>query len=293
MSRFMWALGLVLVLAACGGGSKPSTPRVDPNTAQTLTGLTAPTFTDAQIVPTVAQIFGQADTLLITDIPITYQGQRLVAETTCSRSTCDSYEPVSGVGVGFDLTFSTAGASFSGVGEKDGVSLAQGSTALTVGGNRISASGYGGWLDYSYFDIQYGRIDTGELRGLELALASSLGNDTGSRPTGNATWNGLVVGGTDVNGTAEAIQGDASLTYNMASADVDVSFSNIYNLATRNLHVASSMSWQDVPVGTNGYFGKAVSTVNNVIGRFYGPGHTEVGGIFHHPTAIGSFGAKR
>ena len=76
-------------------------------------------------------------------------------------------------------------------------------------GTRVSASGYWAWLDYSAFDILYGRIDSGEFRGVELAAASSLGNDTGSRPSGSATWTGIMVGGTDINDRPQAIQGDA------------------------------------------------------------------------------------
>ena len=295
MMRSIWALGLVLFLAACSGGDKGGggVPRVDPDSTQSLTGLEPPSFQNSEIIPAFARIYGLADTILATDVPIIYQGQQVVVETRCFRSTCTATEPSTGAGVTWDLTFSPAGYRATGVGEKNGVHLAHGVATLTAGGTRFSVSTYGAWIDHSAFGVEYGRIDSGQLRGTELAAGSSLGNDTGTRPTGNATWNGIMVGGTRVNGTAQAIQGDARVVYNLSRNTLDAAFSRIYNLDTRQLHLAPSMSWNGVQVRNDGSFHGSISTSNEIQGRFYGPGHTEVGGVFEHPTAIGAFGAKR
>ena len=54
----------------------------------------------------------------------------------------------------------------------------------------------------------------------------------------------------------------------------------------------TDMRWLDVRVGTNGDFNQQ-SAAGSILGRFYGPGHVEVGGTFEHIEAIGAFGAKR
>ena len=289
------AITALLFLAACGGGSGGvgDVPRVDPGPTQSLTGLESPSFQDSEILPALARIYGLADTIIATDLPFIYQGQQVVVETRCFRSTCTAIDPDTGAGVTWDLTFSPAGYRVTGVGDKNGVHLAHGVVSRTVGNTRFSISTYGAWLDHSGFSIEYGRIDSGEFSGLELAAGSSLGNDTGTRPTGNATWIGLMVGGTRVNGTAQAIQGDARVIYNLSRNTLDAAFSRIYNLDTRQLHVAPSMNWNGVQVRNDGSFYGSISSVNEIQGRFYGPGHAEVGGVFEHPTAIGAFGANR
>ena len=47
----------------------------------------------------------------------------------------------------------------------------------------------------------------------------------------------------------------------------------------------------NLQVGTDGRFHQLTPT-REIHGRFYGPGHAEVGGIFTHPEAVGAFGAK-
>ena len=56
-------------------------------------------------------------------------------------------------------------------------------------------------MNYNTFDIGYARGTGAELEGpIHLAVATSAGNDTGSRPTGSATWTGLMLGGTNLAG---------------------------------------------------------------------------------------------
>ena len=289
MTRLFCALIIVLLLAGCSGGGNGD--GINPGSSQSLTGLEPPSFTDSEIVPAVAQIYGLADTLLVSDVPITYQGQRIVVPTTCFRSTCEAYDLSTGASARFDLSVGSTGGDYTAVGEKHGVSLAHGETTLEVADVSMSASGYGGWMRYSFFDAEYGRVNSGELRGAELAVAVSLGNDTGSPPTGSATWTGIMVGAT--NGSPQPIQGDARVVYSLSNNTIDASFSSIYNLATRRPHTVSYMNWNGVPVRSDGFFHDSISSVNEITGRFYGPGHAEVGGIFQHPTAIGSFGASK
>lgn len=312
MIRSLSALGLVLFLAACGGGGggiaptvlpdpdpvpvpdPAPTPEPAPDPAPSLTGLAAPTFTDAEIVPKVVSIYNAADTLIVGDVPITFDGKDYIAYTLCEGAACRSYETTSGATFDWDLSVGDTGAwTFSGVGEKHGVMLAEGQTVQTVAGQQVTASGYSGWMVHSYFDIGHAAIDGGAYDGLLYSAASSLGNATGSQPAGNATWRGLMIGATDINGPTETLQGDATVAYDLSSNELDVGFAGIYNLDTGMKHAVPAMQWNDVPVASDGSFRRAVSSTSDVRGRFYGPDHAEVGGVFHHSTAIGSFGAKK
>ena len=297
MVRSTWALGFVLFLAACGGGgdSGPRVPTVDPRTAQSVTGTEPPSFTDAEILPSYLAVYTAADSLTVSDVPISYQRQDLLWETTCGKSTCSSYEPFTGLSATWNLSVgSLQGVAYSAVGEKHGVKLAQARENFELAGFRLAGSGYGGWMNYNTFDINYAQ-GTGEgLDGpVHLAVATSAGNDTGSRPTGSATWIGLMLGGTNLVGGGDALQGDARIVYDLGRNVLDAAFTDIYNLDTVQRHVVPGMRWSGVSVGSDGSFRQDVSSVNSIIGRFYGPNHAEVGGVFHHPTAIGAFGAGK
>ena len=260
-----------------------------------MTGTQAPSFTQAEILPAYLVVYTAADSLIVTDVPISYLNQALLAETTCTKSTCRSYEPFTGISSEWDLSVGDLqGVTYSAGGEKHGVKLAQAQENYEIDGIRFASSGYGGWMNYNTFDISYPQGTGGGLEGpVEIAVASSAGNDTGSRPTGSATWIGLMLGGTNINGRAQALQGDARIVYNLGRNVLDAAFTDIYNLDTVQRHVVPELGWSGVSVARDGSFGQDVSSVNSIMGRFYGPGHAEVGGVFHHPTAIGAFGAKR
>ena len=124
-----------------------------------------------------------------------------------------------------------------------------------------------------------------------MGYSQSVGNDSGTRPSGSATWRGIMVGGTgDIAGDIDVIQGDATVTYDIRRDDLDVYFTNVYNLDTRARFM--DLRWSDLSVDADGSFYQLTAT-REIHGRFYGPSHAEVGGIFTHPEAIGAFGAKR
>ena len=90
----------------------------------------------------------------------------------------------------------------------------------------------------------------------------------------------------------DPVRGDATLTFDFADADLDVAFTNIRSI--RDVEVPPTypnMTWQNLPV-RNGRFGGGFDDPT-IEGRFYGPNHEEVGGIFQRNRIVGAFGAQR
>jgi len=147
---------------------------------------------------------------------------------------------------------------------------------------------YDGWLDYNLFVAGRGSA----LRN-SAPLAISIGVATGSNPVlGSATWSG-VMAGVDVSDTASyrsRVRGDADLTIaDFTDPKLDVAFTNISDVDAGRRR--ADMTWDRVPL-TDGGFGTG-SDGNSIQGKFYGPNHEEVGGVFERDQVIGAFGAKR
>ncbi len=85
------------------------------------------------------------------------------------------------------------------------------------------------------------------------------------------------------------IQGDATINLYSSESNVDVSFTNIYDLNTRRQR--NDMNWIDIPAA-DGTFGEGFGA-NQIYGQFYGPSHEEVGGVFERDNIVGAFGAKK
>ena len=300
MVRSFWALGLVLFLAACAGGGS-GLPTVDPSSTQSLTGLQPPGFSDSEIVRIVNQVLASADAILVSDVAVGQGQDAGVFYTYCDTKTICVTEIDGGYAFSWDVRdIKDSGLdrnlNYSGVGEKYGVSLVQGQGRSVFAGIPVSATSYGAWLDHSAFILSLERITGGTLAGVDLSgvtvgYSQSVGNDSGTWPSGSATWRGIMVGGTgDIAGDIDVIQGDATVTYDIRRDDLDVYFTNVYNLDTRARFM--NLRWSALSVDADGSFYQLTAT-REIHGRFYGPSHAEVGGIFTHPEAIGAFGAKR
>ena len=172
--------------------------------------------------------------------------------------------------------------------------LAQAQENYELAGIRFAQSGYGGWMNYNTFDIGYAR---GTGAGLERVpftwrwpVPPATTRDRApreARPGRASCLAGPTSRGKD------PLHGDARIVYDLGRNALDATFTDIYNLDTVQRHVVPEMRWSGVSVNSDGSFRQHVSSVNSIIGRFYGPGHAEVHCVFHHPTAIGAFGAKR
>ena len=166
------------------------------------------------------------------------------------------------------------------LGTKHGITLIQ---QLDEQGE-FDPNSLGAWMQHSFFATE--AFDGAGLKG-SLGIAG--GDLTRSRPRGNATWYGLMVG--TAIGDNELLQGDATLMYSLDDQRLDASFTDIQNLDSEP-HSVTSVDFTDVPVDARGEF-KTGSTGNRIRGGFYGPDHAETAGTFEKSNIVGAFGAKR
>jgi len=178
---------------------------------------------------------------------------------------------------------------------------------------------YGGWLDYTHFNVSVTRWCTVGSPGCAQAddtddfdllyagggvLGYMAGDHVGTTPTGvgSATWKGLMVAMENLASASlrherpNVFLGDAGITIDdLAAPDVDVSFTNIHNVTEGTRR--PDMSWQDLRL-EDGLFGGVIresggERYDYLVGMFTGPEHQEVGGEFRSDGIAGAFGAKR
>ena len=284
----MWriALALVVFLAAC---SKDDSSKV----IEILQGV--------EIVSRVSSITLQADTLILSDV-LSVKGDDKPSLTryqctgkTCTRSSqagTPLLEPLLALA---DVPIDPE-ISYTKPGKHQGVDVAQYSLTSSRNGIDWTFTHYGGWLTHSAIETSIGSATDANGIDLNTAYSVSFGNDTGTSPTGEATWSGVMIGNTR-HGKIEPIRGDANIAFTLGAADgasavasLDVRFVNIRNLATGNPH--PEIIWPPVSVSADGTF-QFQGTNGEVAGEFYGPDHAEVGGVFTRATAVGAFGARK
>ena len=289
-------LGIILfslanMLSACGGGGGAGGPLVYPSRYP---------ITYNTMVSEVSTIWRSSDSLLMTDVflahPSLPQGARI--QTLCGSGLCQAY--YSGYRL-VDISLFDFEPSdptddhrfFTSIGR---IKMADVRGRNEEAGVATDFKNLGGWLDYSAFAVEVNSIVGGvgeDLRGTVFGAAYSLGDATGTTPAfGNATWTGTMVGG-DASLTANRgnrIMGDATLTFDLSREDINVAFANIRDIDAGRPH--GNITWQNIPV-TSGSFASDISFGNSIDGRFYGPNHEEVGGVFERNQIAGAFGAKR
>ncbi len=153
---------------------------------------------------------------------------------------------------------------------------------------------YGAWMDHAGFYVLADARQLGAVAGATISItlrgAAAGGDLTRSRPATSGTWQGVMTGTPATGGGI--LQGDASLTYDMASHTLDASFTDIVDLDRNAAHTVSEASFADVPVAADGTFNDG-GVGDLVRGGFKGPGHEEATGVFEQNGIVGAFGAKR
>ena len=318
--------GVVFVaVAGCSGGGggesgggmvRPSASEspVPAAVARQAGRLSAPTFTAAQLEAHERSILARADTFLLSDWlyvnpdpqaedDLFYpQTVRCVGDT-CYRATADGTGGIEAITIQSLATAANqpeSGHRVHPTGQRSGVRLA----ATTDVENSFNSASYGGWLDYSAFGVEGIEFIGGELDEWGLLYSYSYGEAPETNPAvGTATWTGIVAG-VDVSLSETAgntIQGQARIDFDIGNRfqlpNVDIAFTQMYDLdaATRR----SDIQWHGVRV-QGGSFSTTQLVSGRISGRFYGPNHEEVGGVFESRgdpgysfNILGAFGAAR
>lgn len=277
----MWRAVLVLVvlLTACSEADKK---RV----------LEALRHTD--VVAGIARVATVSDTLIVSDVlSIEGTGEPSFTAYECTGNSCtrrSGQSLFSPIGTVAELTETVTDPTNerSDIRKHRGVDLAEYKVTKTRQEVDWTLSNYGAWLDYSAFETSIASGVRGSNVKLLTAYSLSFGKRTGTSPTGNAVWEGVMLGHTR-HGAIHPLQGDAAMNFKLDVNTIDVSFTNIQNLETGD--DVSSMQFSDIPV-SGGTFMNRTDTAH-IAGRFYGPAHEEVGGVFTYPTAMGAFGGRK
>ncbi len=290
-------------LVACGGGGEPS---FDAKAAIARTGSAAPAETVEQQEARSAGIVARANGVVISTLYIEAEGAEVLVATECGGTRCVLADPVTGFSWSLtteDVLASapvTDGETRHAVLTKHGVTL----VASEIENPGVRGRTYGAWLEHGAFAASVvteteAALDTGcgtdgnceEIFASSFAFAG--GELTGSRPPASATWRGVMVGSpVRGNNRDNLLQGDATLTYDMASRTLDADFTGIVDLDRDAAHAVGAFGFDNVPVADNGTFDFGV--VGNLIqGGFGGPGHEEAAGILEKMGIVAAFGAKR
>ena len=165
---------------------------------------------------------------------------------------------------------------------------------------RRAVDGYTGTMEHAAFGTGFERYtdwqteSNGTLSSTDFIWSSFQGSWTGGRPTGRATWSGLMLGYQSDHEPHENpfVEGVATAIYYISDQTIDVSFSDVASRDSER--TLAPFRFEDVPVSRYGTF-LGGGTAGILGGGFFGSSHAEVAGAFHHNTArvTGSFGAER
>lgn len=268
--------GVRFSCAAGGDDCRVSVMLDDGAVTATSTGGMA----SADVINPVYWILQSADSLLMSDSLAYTDLLYFRIQTECTGTACT----VSALGRTGNFSLSDARAALGNLTSDEPPTATETHRGVSLN----TVEDYDGWLDYNLFVAGRGVTQRGT-----YPVGMSIGVATGSNPVhGSATWSG-VMAGVDVSETSSyrnRIRGDADLTIaDFADPKLDVAFTNISDVDAGRRR--ADMTWDDIPL-TRGGFGTG-SDGDSIQGKFYGPNHEEVGGIFEREQVVGAFGGKR
>ena len=166
---------------------------------------------------------------------------------------------------------------------------------------------YFGYMEHSYFSTLW-LMNNNVSGGVSNYSA---GKSSLSNPIEGAEWRGVMFGAYNIlaegrNDIGNILTGDARITFQPEPSSLDVAFENIVDTVSGAKH--DPLYWREIGVHGGGEFyheegamleGQHIGRYipaddrNVLMGRFYGPAHEEVGGVFYRGHMEGSFGGKR
>ncbi len=286
----VWTVLLCSVfgLTACGGGGgsdespgmqtgTQTPPIIETPIVGTPTGITPGSEPKTPVTPTVPET--------LTEL-IELSNTVLFADTVATNAPGRLWHPVSvqetpdGLGLEhlgndpIELAYELAEGS-------EGVDLARITRPSDYDVATFSYHGWAGWAEHNFFYVTVSElIEDDPLRPSQATFFNSysIGNATGTHPHGSETfvWKGVMAGidVSDLDTEGNPVRGDASVYFEHGvSPALDVVFTNIMDLKANTRR--RDISWRGVPVTDQGGF-----DTTGLSGRFYGPNHEEVGGVF-------------
>ena len=196
-----------------------------------------------------------------------------------------------------------------------GIALASKEWPLVQGQRVTFHRALGGWMDHGFFLVE--TFTMHEDPSLSHYRTSWFGDASHTGPLasagGTATWSGVMSGveAYPSSGSGAFVHGDSAIAVSGLDTGIEVSvevaFTNIRNEDTGA--GIGDMVWRGLPLqgrefGTGdvlfddgaGYFRDesfGAAAQGSIYGRLYGPGHEEVGGLFHRNGIAGAFAGKR
>ncbi len=285
---------------AAGNGQARASERrwlLDPAAVRSVTGAQAPWFIGAEVSEGVSDLIRAANSVLASDLLIftddepAVRGQSECLDGDCSSVIAGAVQSLSAS----DVRFGDAALAYQAIASHHGVSLAEGRSETQLSGATVDYNLYGGWLQHGFFAVEAGKVADGLYQGLPVFHSYAVGNAANTNPvagSGSGSWRGVMVGA-DVSQTAthgHLIQGEAEITIeDFDDPHASVAFTQVFDLDTRMQR--SDMIWDDTQVTAGGFASGADQ--DSIEGRFWGPDHEEVGGVFERDQVLGAFGGVR
>ena len=270
---------------------------LDPTSVRSVTGAQSPEFSNEDVDEGVSRLKAAANALLASDLLVfAGDGDAVRGQTSCLDDNCASDFAETALSLSAsEVEFGGSALDYQAVASHRGVSLAEGRGETSIAGTSIDYNAYGGWLQHSFFVIEAGKVAGGLLEGTPIIYSYSVGDAPNTNPAaagGSGTWRGIMIGA-DVSNAAtrgHLIQGDAEITIaDFNSPQANIAFTQIYDLNSQTER--GDMSWSGIQVTAGGFASGADE--DSIEGRFYGPNHEEVGGIFERDQVLGAFCATR
>ncbi len=196
-----------------------------------------------------------------------------------------------------------------------GIALASKARTVVEGQRSALHRAFGAWTDHGFFLVETFTMqgDAGLGHYKTTWFGDAVHSGPLASPGDSATWSGVMSGveTSPSGGPSAFVHGDSAITVSGLAAGVEVevavAFTGIVNEDTGA--GIGDMVWRGLPLqsrefGTDdvrfndgeGYFrdGSFGATAEgSIYGRLYGPGHEEVGGLFHRDGIAGAFAGKR
>ena len=271
---------LAMLLASCGGGGGTSSPSPSQPSTQQLVGGSPPVETGAEQDRRARVLVPRSDSLVSTTMYVdeddpNIRDERLVAR--CSGTTC-------AIIWDGEITVDLSTWSF----RIFDPLLTRNGITITLGRRSI-----GSILHNSAFRSSSIR-DSVEPSEYSLRGSNAYGDSTGSAPSVDGTWRGMMTAVTTEND--DLLLGDALLRYSASESGelLSAEFSNIVNYSRNRAYAErSNVVFVNVPVRSDGTFYRSSASNTKIQGAFYGDDHAEATGIFEYLEMLGAFGTKR